>query len=128
MSDYPTLTEMGVTHPDQIARYSLSSFNYVDYLRVVYRRPKGSFLATSRMYEFPRIHVDVRDAEGSVATRLQRDPVLVAAIDELDRLLAVRGATETVIAELRREIGDLEAELSGRIEVLSRILDRLEAG
>jgi len=128
-TDYPTLTQMGVTHPGQITRYALSSWNYIDYLRIVYRRPKGSLRSTSRTYQFPRKVRKLQKAgDRDVTEQLSRDPVLVTAIAELDSLLEARAKTETVIAELRQEIGALQAELSGRIETLNAIVERLERG
>ena len=51
---YPSLTEMGITSPEDISRYSLQKSNNVDILRIVYKRQKGSFLPTSKKFRFGR--------------------------------------------------------------------------
>ena len=52
---YPTLSQMGVESPKQIANYYISSINFIDVLRIVYERPKNSYLPSSRTYKFPRV-------------------------------------------------------------------------
>jgi hypothetical protein len=54
MSNFPTLTEMGINNPGEIERYSHSTTDHVDVLRVIYRRKKGSLLPTSKRFEFGR--------------------------------------------------------------------------
>ncbi len=55
MDKYPTLKEMGITRPHQIAHYSMRIDRYNrDVLHIYYKREKGSLLAASRKYEFGR--------------------------------------------------------------------------
>ena len=54
MADYPALTQMGISNPSQISRYSLQHINNVDILRIVYKRQKGSLLPVSKKFKFGR--------------------------------------------------------------------------
>ena len=54
MADYPALTEMGISDPEQIERYSLETNNNVDILRIIYKRKKGSLLHASKKFRFGR--------------------------------------------------------------------------
>ena len=40
---------MGVTNPEQIAKFSVNSVDYTDFLGIVYDRPKGSLLPGERL-------------------------------------------------------------------------------
>jgi len=50
----PTLKEMGIKTPDEIAHYRLYMEGHVDILKIFYQRQKGSFLPTTRKYKFGR--------------------------------------------------------------------------
>ena len=52
---FPTLYELGITNPMQIDDYYVTMINHVEVLRIVYDRPKDSFLTSSKTYKFPRI-------------------------------------------------------------------------
>ena len=54
MASYPALTEMGITNPQDIERYSLQTNNNVDVLRIVYKRKKGELLHSSKKFRFGR--------------------------------------------------------------------------
>ena len=74
---YPTLAEMGVESPKQIDKYYISSINLIDVLRIVYHRPEGSLLPSSRTYNFPRVQGGA-GSENEPAV-LSTHPVLRAA-------------------------------------------------
>ncbi len=122
MDSYPRLTEMGVLHPDHICRYSVNSVGYVDYLRIMYNRPKGSILPKTRTYEFPRVQKEIA-ARGE--TVMESSPELREALKELQEIVATRAQTEDSIAEILAEISRLEESVSHHTASLRAMTERL---
>jgi hypothetical protein len=122
MSPYPVLAEMGVQNPLQIDDYYMTSLNQVDALRIVYDRPKGSLLASSRTYRFPRVPADKAKGHGESAV-LNTHPKLLAALDELKGILEAKSTKENLVAKILSEIGLLEEDIAMRAECL-RVLAR----
>ena len=124
MSDYPQLTEMGVTHPQQIDRYMVNSISNFDVLRILYRRQKGSLLPVSRTYEFPRVQRSFTNRGGQTETVMETAPELRAATDELKQLLEAKenrqGAAEAILDELRQ----LEEEVAVRLQCIRDLVDK----
>ena len=118
---YETLRSMGVENPLQIDRYYITSINFVDVLRIVYDRPKGSFLTSSREYKFPR----VTEKAGSKDAVPTTHPTLLAALDELKRILETRSSKASIAAEIIAEIELLEGEIAMRSECLKALANRL---
>ncbi|WP_405224103.1 DUF3461 family protein [Lentisalinibacter sediminis] len=121
-SAYPTLSEMGVESPKQIARYYISSLNYVDVLRVTYERPKGSILPSSRTYKFPRVQ---DEGEGKASGVMRTHPKLRAALEELDSIMAAKTSKETITQEILNEIELLEEDIAMRTECLKVLVGRI---
>ena len=97
MSKYPQLTDMGVLHPEQIDLCWVNSIDYVDVLRIVYVRPKGSVLPETRTYQFPRVQEESDNvAKGEEKTVMTTHSCLRKAIPEWDDLLATKGRVENV--------------------------------
>ena len=86
MSEFPTLSEMGIANPGEIDRFSLSTTNYIDSLRIFYKRKKGSLLPTSKRFEFGRSTRTVMTDGGTQTTDIVHDisPFLQKALQELD--------------------------------------------
>lgn len=124
---YPRLAEMGVLHPQQIARYSLSSLDYVDYVRLVYERPKGSLLPVSRTYRFPRVPGTIKNGDKGVPeTVMKSSPSFVEVVNELRSLIETQSAAKDIAVSMLDEIRDLEEEVSSHIENLRGLIDRIQ--
>jgi hypothetical protein len=127
MKDYPRLTEMGVLHPKQIAYFSVSSLEQTDYLRIVYDRPIGSFLPTSRIYEFPRVQKD----SGSGADADAPEFVMVScpefreAVAELEKILNVREDKQDLVETMQKQVQQLEDEVSMHAEQLKHLIEKI---
>ncbi len=128
MSDYPTLYEMGINNPGEIDRYSHQTVGNVDVLRVVYKRKKGSLLASSRRYRFNRsdeLVLAEGDARGA-QVRHNISPTLRKALTELDRVINKKTShaptTEIILDELKRMKEDSETRYA-YIESLLKELD-----
>lgn len=120
---YPTLAEMGVESPKQIDKYYISSINLIDVLRIVYHRPEGSLLPSSRTYNFPRVQRGA-GSENEPAV-LSTHPVLRAARDELQKILEAKSSKESITAEILGEIKLLEEDIAIRSECLKALVSKI---
>ena len=118
-NDTPTLREMGVASPMQIAKYYITSINAVDVLRIVYERPKDSILPSSRSYKFPRVQKNSGDS------KLGMHPKLREAVKELDAVLEARSSKEGIVAEILNEIELLEEDIAIRSECLKLLVKKI---
>lgn len=130
MSSYPRLTEMGVQHPEQIVRYSVSSIDYVDYLRIVYKRPTGSLLPMTRTYRFPRVQKTTQgdEDEGSALVVMESCPELLSALEELKDLVKTKAVQQDITAAMLDELSCLEDEFSSRAQKLKALIEELQKG
>jgi hypothetical protein len=124
---YPTLYELGVTQPMQVDNYYITSINQVDVLRIIYDRPKDSFLTSSKTYKFPRTQADAgNDGPGAgTGTVLRTHPKLVAVLQELDRLMEAKSSKETIAAKILSEIALLEEDIAMRTECLKLLAGKI---
>ncbi len=124
---YPTLHELGITKPMQIDDYYVTIINHVEVLRIVYDRPKDSFLTSSKTYKFPRIHDDAGTTVAGDATGivLRTHPKLVAALEELDALMKLKSRKENIAARILSEIALLEEDIAMRTECLKILAGKI---
>ena len=129
MKPYPTLSEMGVESPKQIDKYYITSLDLVDVLRIVYERPKNSFLPSSRTYKFPRLQGDAAIGEdGKKKTVvMETHPMLRTALSELQAILESRSCKECITSEILSEIELLEEDIAIRSECLKVLVGRIPA-
>jgi hypothetical protein len=125
MKNYPTLTEMGVNNPQQIERYSLSSSNKIDNLRIIYRRQKGSFLPSSKRFEFGRSSKTVVTDGGTHQTNVIHEisPFLQRAIAELESIIASKKTKLEHVAIVKDELQRLHQEVSSRVAYIESLID-----
>ena len=128
MSDYPRLTEMGVTHPKQIVHFSVSSIDYNDFLRIVYERPTDSLRPLSRSYRFPRVQKTLKgegDA-GDDTVVMESSPAFKEALAELQALMGEKQDKQDIAAAMLDELRQLEEDFSMRIECLESLIGKLK--
>ena len=127
MSNFPTLSEMGINNPGEIERYSHSTTNHVDVLRVIYRRKKGSLLPTSKRFEFGRSAKTVVADSGSESTETlyEISPFLHKAIKELDQLIDTRKSNIEHAKLVKEEMQRLHQELSSRMAYIESLIDEM---
>jgi len=125
---YPALTEMGITNPEEIQRYSLQTVNNVDILRVVYKRKKGSLLPASKKYRFGRAQKMVVSDGGKNTTELVHEisPFVIKATDELREIVKGKHSRHEQIAVILDEINHLEEETHARIAYLKTLISKCE--
>lgn len=127
MEKYPQLTEMGVRHPDEIQKFTVSGLETVDYLRIVYRRRPGSLLPMSRKYKFPRVQKTraIEPDTDKTATVLETEPALRAAIAELEELLDTNLQKQDVAKSILGELRALEEDIAQRAECIRQLAKRI---
>ena len=128
MSDYPTLNEMGINNPGEIDRYSHQFVGNVDILRVVYKRKKGSLLASSRRYRFNRsdeLILAEGDSRGA-QVRHNISPILRKALSELDSVVNTRSNTLPVREIIRDELKRMKEDNEARYAYIESLLKELD--
>ena len=123
---YPALTEMGITNPEEIQRYSLQTINNVDILRIVYKRKKGTLRASSKKFRFGRSQKMVVSDGGKNRTELVHEisPFVIRATDELREIVKGKHSREEQIAIIMDEINRLEEETNSRIAYLKTLVGK----
>ncbi len=123
--EYPTLKKLGITRPHEISGYTLSTSGNIDTLRVRYTRKKGSFLPTSKRFQFLRDPMKGMNNENeptqSVVTEIS--PVLAQVLLELESLLSAEKSTRNKKEQLLKDINDFEKDI---IHYHNFILSQLE--
>lgn len=126
--EYPALTEMGVTNPEDITRYSLQYINNIDVLRIVYKRKKGSLLPTSKKFRFGRSQKMVVTDSGTNKTSViyEVSPFIAKVTDELHQIVKQKHTRKEQKDVILDEIRRLEEETHSRITYLKSLVDKLE--
>ena len=127
MSNFPTLSEMGIKNPGEIERYSLSTTNHVDVLRLIYKRKKGSFLPTSKRFEFGRSSRTVMADSGTQTTEIVHDisPFLQKAIGELDEIINAKKSHIEHAKLVKEELQQLHHEMANRLSYIESLIDEM---
>jgi len=127
MKDYPQLKEMGIQHPEQIENYTVIGVYPNDFLKVTYTRKKGSFLPSSRSYEFPRIQREIPDKDSATKTTsvLETNEILNKAISELKDLLQFKRQKQDVKKILIEQVAFLEKDITERSKYIKKLAESL---
>ena len=121
-----TLTEMGVTNPDDIARYTIYTVQDADVLRIIYAREKGSLLPVSKTFKFPRVKKSVMVDSGTRQTQVlfERNPIFENALTEIEAILENQKSKVALNQVLADEILQLEAEMTSRIDYIKSLVEK----
>ena len=128
MTDYPALTEMGVTRFQEISQYALyKEGNTTDVLKIYYKRAKGSFLPHSRKYRFGRsIKMMLTESNRGVREEMHEiSPFLQRALSELDVLSTNKQSVRDEKANLLSDIDNLERVFIDTIGDMRSRIDKL---
>jgi hypothetical protein len=129
MSQFPTLSEMGICCPDEITHYALSqSAKNKDSLKIYYKRKKGSFLPHRKTFKFGRsakMLADKNAKSGSVEV-FEISPFLQKAVAELDKLVDKHHDDADLTALLLKRVEQLEKEMMDSTSEIKTILKTLE--
>ncbi len=129
MSDFPTLTEMGICCPDEITHYALSqSDKNKDSLKIFYKRKKGSFLPHRKTFKFGRsakMLVDKKSKSGSIEV-FEISPFLQKAVAELDSLVDKHDSDVDLTKLLLKRVDQLEKDTMESTSEIRNIIKLLE--
>lgn len=125
---YPALTEMGITNPEDISRYSLQYINNIDVLRIIYKRKKGSLLPTSKKFRFGRAQKMIVTDSGTNKTKViyEVSPFVAKVTDELHKIVKLKHTQHEIKEVIQDEIHRLEEETKSRINYLKTLVDKLD--
>lgn len=129
MSDFPTLTEMGICCPDEITHYALAqSAKDKDSLKVYYKRKKGSFLPHRKIFKFGRSAKMVADKNAKSGSKevFEISPFLQKAVAELDSLVNKHHDDADLTKLLLRRVEQLEKEVMESTSEIRTIIKSLE--
>jgi len=124
---YPSLLDMGIKNPDEIARYSFQTLDNVDRLRVIYKRKQGSLLPSSKKFKFPRSKKTIVVDSGSNTTQTLNEisPFLQNVIAELDQVVNLKNSQaqqkEIILDEMHR----LDDEVKSRMVYIKSLIEKL---
>ena len=129
MSDFPTLTEMGICCPDEITHYALAqSAKDRDSLKVYYKRKKGSFLPHRKVFKFGRsakMVADKNSKSGSVEV-FEISPFLQKTVSELDSLVSKHDSDVDITKVLLKRVEQLEKDMMESTSEIRSIIKSLE--
>ena len=127
MSKYPTLTEMGINNPGEIERFSLNTINNTDIIRIVYKRKKGSLLPASKRFRFGRAAKTIIADSGTRKTEVvyEISPFVRKAVEELDQIVDVKGATVEYAKLVKEEMQRLHEEVASRLAYIESLIDKM---
>jgi len=127
MSKFPTLSEMGINNPGEIERYSLSSTDKHDVLRVFYKRKKGSFLPTTKRFEFGRATKAVISDGGTKKTEILHpiSPFLHKAMEEMDGIIDAKKSSIEHAKLIKQELQSLHQDMVSRLVYIESLIDEM---
>ncbi len=131
MTEYKTLREMKIKRPSQIDRYSVQTVEHADehtdILRVVYKRKKGSLLADSQRFRFPRIKKTSVEDSGTrkMDIRWEISPFLQKAVSELDQIISTQLSRKDTIKLILDEIRRLEEDAALRMDYIRSLINEI---
>ncbi|WP_440862845.1 DUF3461 family protein [Symbiopectobacterium purcellii] len=127
---YDNLKSLGISHPDEIDRYSLRQEASNDILKIYFRKDKGEFFAKTVKFKYPRQRKTiVADNSGQGFKEINEiSPNLRYVIDELDQICQ----RDQVEVDLKRKILDdlrhLESVVANKINEIESDLEKLTKG
>ncbi len=128
MASYPALTEMGVSNPEDIERYSLQTNNNIDVLRIVYKRKKGEILHSSKKFRFGRAQKMVITDAGQNKTAVVHEisPFVIKVTDELRKLVNTKLTRQEQMEVVKEELNRLAEETNTRIAYINTLVAKCE--
>lgn len=127
MGKYKALTEMGIQHPEQIARHAVYTDGNTDILQIIYNRKKGSILPVSKKYRFERIKKSTLVDGGSRQTGIvyESAPEFQRALAELEELMDAKDRAQDVSKLIGEEVRLLEEDVAARIAYIKSLVEKV---
>ena len=124
---YDNLKSLGITHPEEVDRYSLRQEANNEILKIYFRKDKGEFFAKSVKFKYPRQRKTVvSDQSGQGFKEIQEiSPNLRYLIDELDQLCQQEQAEVDLKVKILDDLLHLELVVSNKISEIEADLEKL---
>ncbi|WP_294912136.1 DUF3461 family protein [Tatumella sp. UBA2305] len=124
---YDNLKSLGITHPEEVDRYSLRQEANNDILKIYFRKDKGEFFAKSVKFKYPRQRKTVvSDQSGQGFKEVQEiSPNLRYVIDELDQLCQQEQVEVDLKIKILDDLRHLELVVSNKISEIEADLEKL---
>ena len=96
-------------------------------MRIVYKRKKGSLLADSQRFRFPRIKKTAIEDSGTrkMDIRWEVSPFLQKAISELDQILSAELSKKETVKLILDEMRLLEDDAGHRIDYIRSLIQEI---
>ena len=130
MSEFPTLSEMGISRCNEITHYALRQDGKSrDILKIFYKRKKGSVLPERKTFKFGRSAKMMPDSEapnGSIEI-FEISPFLLKAVSELDKLVDEHKSNSDKLKLMMKHVEQLEKDVkfaTGEIKALIKAIQK----
>lgn len=121
---FEQLKNLGITHPEEIDRYSLRQEANQDILKIYFRKDKGEFFAKSVKFKYPRQRKTV--TSNQIAQDIyEMNPGLRQVIDELNNLCHCDDLDIDLRNKILEDLRHLEAVVSNKITEIESDIERL---
>ncbi|WP_029685196.1 DUF3461 family protein [Tatumella saanichensis] len=124
---YDNLKGLGITHPEEIDRYSLRQEANNDILKIYFRKDKGEFLAKSVKFKYPRQRKTIVSDQTQQGFREIQEisPNLRYIIDELDEICQQEKEEIDLKVKILDDLRHLELVVSNKISEIEADLEKL---
>jgi len=129
MSEFPTLSEMGISRCHEITHYVLRPDGKArDILRIFYKRKKGSVLPERKTFKFGRSAKMVADSNSRTGSEVfEISPFLLKAVSELDKLVDENHSNSDKLKAMLKHVEQLEKDMkfaTGEIKELIKSIQK----
>ena len=127
MKEYARLKEMGVNHPQQIAKFAVYTVGHTDVLHIIYDRKQGSILPTSKRYKFAQVKKSVMVDSGTrqTETLFESQSAFREALSELEHIKAEKKLAQNIPELIAEEIRLLEEDIALRTAYIKSLLAKI---
>ena len=124
---YDNLKSLGITHPEEVDRYSLRQEANNDILKIYFRKDKGEFLAKSVKFKYPRQRKTIVSDQTQQGFREIQEisPNLRYIIDELDEICQQEKEEIDLKVKILDDLRHLELVVSNKISEIEADLEKL---
>ncbi|GAA0497815.1 DUF3461 family protein [Tatumella terrea] len=124
---YDNLKSLGITHPEEVDRYSLRQEANNDILKIYFRKDKGEFFAKSVKFKYPRQRKTIVSDQTAQGFREVQEisPNLRYVIDELDQICHQEQEDIDLKVKILDDLRHLELVVSNKISEIEADLEKL---
>ena len=124
---YDNLKSLGITHPEEVDRYSLRQEANNDILKIYFRKDKGEFFAKSVKFKYPRQRKTIVSDQSAQGFREIQEisPNLRYVIDELDQVCQQEQEDIDLKVKILDDLRHLELVVSNKISEIEADLEKL---